>query len=65
MAQFDTKYNIFFNVENFPPIFFSEVIFIMKEYKKSDGIFGNMLFVKMVLEYNVFISGNLSPKCDC
>jgi hypothetical protein len=37
----------------------------MKEYKESDGIFGNMLFVKMVLEYNVFISGNLSPKCDC
>jgi hypothetical protein len=52
----------------------------MKEYKESDAIFGNMLFVEMVsskliiwytfvkvakvLQYNVFIFGNLSPKCD-
>ncbi len=52
----------------------------MKEYKESDGIFENMLFVEMVfskliiwytfvkvakvLQYNVFIFDNLSPKCD-
>jgi len=52
----------------------------MKEYKESDGIFGNMLFVEFVsskliiwhkfvkmakvLQYNVFISGKLSLKCN-